>query len=381
MISAPRPAGPAGTALADPSRRRFRRMLSEFRERLEAELESFFRSKRAGLPGGSRAAELVDGVGRLVQGGGKRLRPALVYHTYRGCGGASEAAVLPLAVSIELLHTYLLIHDDIMDHSALRRGQPSAHEEFRRRHERCAWPGDSADFGRSMAILLGDLAYTWAVEQYQLARRGTAGRASSDELQRKLDGAFSRTCEEVIAGQYLEMHLPVRDRPDEEELLQVLRLKSGRYSVERPMELGALLGGASQERLAALREYGENVGEVFQLQDDILGVFGEAEALGKPVGSDLREGKFTFLIHETLRQTSSAESRKLRGMLGREGLTPAEVEEARAIIRRSGGLAAVQAMIDARLGAAREALDNLSFEPDAFSFFTGLIAYSRDRDR
>lgn len=372
---------PAAEAVGTPvaTGRRFDEALADFRRRLEAELASFFAGKRRSVPGGSAGVELVDGIERLVSGGGKRLRPALVYHAYRGCGGRRDGAALSLALSTELLHTYLLIHDDIMDHAEVRRGQPAVHVRFGRQHRERAWPGDSEHFGRSMAILLGDLACAWAGELYGRARAKAA--LPSPAGAEALDRAFSGMCEEVIVGQYLEMQLPCREDPGEEELLHVLRLKSGCYSVERPLELGALLAGAPEASLRGLREYGAAVGEVFQLQDDILGIFGDAEAVGKPVGTDLAEGKVTFLIHHALRGASPGDGTRLRSILGRRDLGAGEVREARRIIRESGGLRAVHGMIEARLEAARGALDKLSLEPDAHSFFRAFIAYSWERDR
>lgn len=375
------PEGPAAEAvgLEAAQGRGFEEALADFRRRLEGELTAFFAGKRESVPGGADGVELVDGIERLVAGGGKRLRPALVYHAYRGCGGRRDRAALSLALSTELLHTYLLIHDDIMDRGEVRRGQPAVHVRFGRLHRERAWPGDSEHFGRSMAILLGDLAQAWAVEQYGRAR-AEAGLPSPGGVE-ALDRAFSAMCEEVIVGQYLEMQLPCREVPGEEELLRVLRLKSGCYSVERPVELGALLAGAPEASLRGLREYGAAVGEVFQLQDDILGIFGDAAAVGKPVGADLAEGKVTFLIHHALRSASRRDGARLRSILGRRDLGAGEVREARRIIRESGGLRAVRAMVEARLEAAGRALDKLTLEPDASSFFQGLIAYSRERDR
>lgn len=357
----------------------FRSRLDAFRERIDGELAAFLAERRRAC--GPEAAALVEAAGALVLAGGKRLRPALVHFTYRGCGGPEEAGALPLAMSAELLHAYLLVHDDIMDHAELRRGRPATHVRFAARHGERGWPGDARDYGRSMAILVGDLAYAWAVELFERACRiadGGGGDRSG------LERAFPAMCEEVIVGQYLEMHLPYQEDADEEELLRILRLKSGRYSVERPVELGALLAGAPEATRRPLAAYGRAVGEAFQLQDDILGVFGDAETVGKPVGSDLAEGKRTLLVHHALRGAPPALADRLRALLGRPDLRPEEVEEAREIIRGSGGLEAVRAMIEERLaraGRALEALDRLAFEADAHSFFRGLIAYSRERDR
>jgi len=371
---------PTGTIEAerDSAMSGFLLRLGEFRGRLEKELADFFDRKLREVSEEPESRELVEEVRRLVTGGGKRLRPALVYKTYRACGGDSYEAVLPLAMSSELLHTYLLIHDDIMDHSEMRRGQPSAHARFKEIHQARGRPGDGADFGRSVAILLGDLAHTWAVELYASAR---SSLGDESENGRALDTAFSGMCEEVIRGQYLEMLLPYEPDPTEDQLLRALRLKSGRYSVERPIQLGALLAGAPPGALAALARYGRAVGEVFQLQDDVLGTFGDADAVGKPVASDLIEGKYTFLIHRTLGLAEAGEAKELRAMLGRQDLGEEEASRAREIILKSGGLEAVSQMIEQRLEDARSALEEAPLRSGDHGFLEGLIDYSGHRDR
>ena len=414
----------------------FGRLIEGFRGRLDREIAAFLAAKRAAAaalagpeasawPGGGVAAgggpvsgrpagpggtvqptdptdptdlteltgltPLIDGVGRLIAQGGKRLRPALVYYTYRACGGRSEEQVLPLALATELLHTYLLIHDDIMDHAEVRRGQPAAHVRFRDLHRAGGLRGDADDFGRSVAILLGDLAHTWAVELFTTAtahRRDASGGAAGTPAASPHDAAelsrcFSAMCEEVIGGQYLEYLLAHRaagdgaeakapplpqaalgaapaaggdERRREAELLRVLRLKSGRYTAERPIQLGALLAGASREARAELSRYGSAVGEAFQLQDDLLGVFGDPAVTGKPVGDDLREGKFTFLIHHALAKGGAADRQLVAAALGNAELTAAEVARVQQALERTGARRAVTAMVAERLANARRAL-------------------------
>ena len=408
----------------------FTELLDAFRGRLEGEIAAWLAAKRqAAGPGALR--ELIDALEQLMAHGGKRLRPALVYHTYLACtglgepraGGADGAVgavggngastggdreVLPLALATEFLHSYLLIHDDIMDHAAVRRGQPSAHVRFRDAHLARALAGDAEDFGRSAAILLGDLAHGYAVELYT-----SVGPAAAS---RELAGCFSAMCEEVIGGQFLEMqlahrgagrsssrtagadasasHAPPGNGPGTAaaesaraaaltaELTAVLRLKSGRYTAERPIQLGALLAGAPPLVLALLSAYGWAVGEAFQLQDDLLGMFGDAGAVGKPVGADLREGKFTFLIHHALATASPEERRTIEEALGRSDATDAEVERVRELLLTTGARAAVEAMVAERLERARAALAGLAgFElrPDGRLFLAGLLDYLRER--
>jgi geranylgeranyl diphosphate synthase type I len=371
-ISAAEP-GRAGPTTAD----RSAELLNGFRARLEGELAGWLAARRrsaaAALP---EAAELVDAVAELATGGGKRLRPALVWFTFRACGGRDEGAVLPVALATELLHAYLLIHDDIMDHAEVRRGRPSVHARFRHRHAERGWPGAGEDFGRTAAILAGDLAHGWAVELFADGRR----RAPADRAA-ELDRCFSAMCEEVIGGQYLEVVLGLRREASEEELLAVLRLKSGRYTVERPIQLGAVLAAAPAAARAALATYGRAVGEAFQLQDDVLGTFGDAETVGKPVGGDLAEGKYTFLIHHALRAAGAADAARLRGALGRADLPAGEVEAVRALLRSTGALDRVLAMVEERLAAARAALVGLDLASDGGDFLAGLVEQLWERRR
>jgi len=390
---------PGSTSVSGSVSGGFAGLIDGFRDRLDREIAAFLGDKRSSAggaggagegPGGSRRqatladpGDLVEGVARLMAQGGKRLRPALVYYTYRACGGRSEAQVMPLALATEFLHTYLLIHDDIMDHAEVRRGQPAAHARFRDLHRAGGLRGDADDFGRSVAILLGDLAHTYAVELFTgvAVRPDPAAAAGPPPVSApsaphwlELNSCFSQMCEEVIGGQYLEFLLAHRGHPEpapapgptpaqavrESELLRVLRLKSGRYTAERPIQLGALLAGAPAELREELSRYGTAVGEAFQLQDDLLGLFGDPATVGKPVGDDLREGKFTLLIHHALVKGSPADRQLVAGALGDPNLTAAEVAGVQAALERTGARRAVTAMIAERLGEARRALATLA---------------------
>lgn len=363
----------------------FTERLTALRARIDPALEDWLGAKRRSLARVSpEAAELVDEVARLVAGGGKRLRPALVELAYRACGGRSEAAPLRLGLATELLHTYLLIHDDVMDRAALRRGRATTHAAFAERHE-ARRPverrrGDADHFGLSVAILAGDLAHGFAVELSRPAREGgEGGWAEGDPA--AVAAAFDAMCEEVIGGQYLEMLLPHHAEPTEDELLRVLRLKSGRYTVARPVELGALLAGAGEGVVTGFRRWGEAAGEAFQLQDDVLGTFGDSGAVGKPVASDLAEGKHTFLVRHALEGAAPEDREWLRTALGRGELAAGDLERARAVLRDSGGLGAVQDRIEERLEEARRALDDLPLPAGALAPFAWFLDYLRERDR
>jgi geranylgeranyl diphosphate synthase type I len=355
----------------------FHDLLAGFRQVLERTLASWLEARRRDASAGEspEMLELIDGVGQLATHGGKRLRPALVYFSYRAFGGTCDDEALPLALATELLHTYLLIHDDIMDHAEVRRGLPAAHVRFRDAHRAHGLKGDASDFGRSVAILLGDLAQSWAVE---LA--APAFTRSGGELAR----CFSAMCQEVVGGQYLELLVAQRRAATDEELRRVLRLKSGRYTCERPIQLGALLAGAPAAAFGDLSRYGAAVGEAFQLQDDLLGMFGDAGTVGKPVDADLREGKYTFLIHRAFAAASAGQRRLLEAALGNPDATAEQAEAALRVLEETGARAAVTEMIAERLRTAQAALAALaSFDlaADGRLFLAGLIDYLREREQ
>jgi geranylgeranyl diphosphate synthase type I len=354
---------------------RFWSLLGGFRASLEVELERFLERKRRQCT--SEVADALELTGKLdpyVLRGGKRLRPALLYYSYRACGGERRDSVLPAALAMELLHTYLLIHDDIMDHSETRRGGPTAHRVFREEHRERGWRGSSEHHGESVAILLGDLAYSFAVELFHSCPLDESVRAG-------VQACFSTMCQEVIVGQYLEMTAAYRRDLDEEDLLRVLRMKSGRYSVERPIQIGALMAGAGSELLDGLSRFGLLTGEAFQLQDDLLGMFGDTERMGKPVDSDLAEGKYTVLIQQTLRRASPVDAETVTAALGNPEIGLAEVERVQAIIRGSGARDRVVSMVEGRIEEAAAILDGLDLTAEGREFFRGLARYLRERER
>ena len=351
----------------------FSAALSRFRVGIESEIAGHLAGKRrAALEAAPEAAALVDSLADLMLAGGKRLRPALVHHAYLACGGPSPEEARTLELAAEYLHTYLLIHDDVMDHAEVRRGRPSVHAVFRERHRRSGWRGEAQDHGRSMAILVGDLAASYA---FELA--GEAAGAGHPQV----GTCFAAMAQEVIYGQYLEVLVSFADDPREEDLRRVLQLKSGRYSIERPLELGALLARGSGAQLAVLSTYGQALGEAFQLRDDLLGVFGEAEAIGKPVGADLAEGKFTFLVFHALAAASPVDRAWLRAARGNPAIGSAEAARLRSLLAETGAAERVRDMVGERVALARRSLAAVPFAPEGREFLEGLIAYSEERDR
>ncbi|MFF5257444.1 polyprenyl synthetase family protein [Actinomadura viridis] len=291
--------------------------------------------------------------------GGKRLRPAFCYWGWHAAGGRGPRdGIVAAAASLELLQASALIHDDVMDSSDTRRGQPSVHRRFQSLAREHDWAGASETFGEGTAILLGDLCLAWSSEMYE-----TSG-VDGEHIARGRE-VYNLMRTEVMCGQYLDLLEGVRGSGTVEAALRVVEFKSAKYTIERPLHLGAALAGGTPEVTAALREYGRPLGIAFQLRDDVLGVFGDPAETGKPAGDDLREGKRTVLIAQTLERASQAQAEVLERLLGDPGLDRAGVDELREIIEGTGGLAACEAMIDRYAEKAAKALGNASISGES----------------
>lgn len=309
---------------------------------------------------------MTDAIADLLSGG-KRMRPAFCYWGWRGAGGAAEDddAAIHAAAALEFLQACAVIHDDVMDGSDTRRGQPSAHRRFAAAHQAAGWLGSSDGFGVGAAILIGDLCLSWADEALLDSGfdRDTRDRAKSvyDEM---------RT--EVMAGQFLDLVEQVRGGGSVDSALRVVRFKAAKYTVERPLHLGAALADASDDLVAAYTAYGLPLGEAFQLRDDVLGVFGDPQQTGKPAGDDLREGKRTVLIALTLDRADAAQAETVGRLLGDPALGPDGVATLRAIIEETGALESAEAMIAELLDSSLKALAAAPITSEAATALTDL---------
>jgi geranylgeranyl diphosphate synthase, type I len=339
-----------------------------FRARVQIALDRFLDEQADRLaPLGDDAARLL-GEARAAVSGGKRFRAAFCYWGFQAVAGSSydttsgdadEAhdALLRACAALELLHASALVHDDYMDASDTRRGRPATHRGFETEHRRDGWRGDPEQYGASAAILLGDLLLSWSDEL--LRRCGLP----LERVVAALD-VFDRCRSEVITGQFLDVSVQARGVADVDAAMTVLRYKSAKYSVERPLHVGATLAGATAEQLVQLSAFGLPLGEAFQLRDDLLGVFGDPSTTGKPAGGDLVEGKRTVLVALALDAAPPADAARLDAALGSD-LSPGEVTELRRIIDHSGAHDQVEQVITRLASTATSALARAEVAPRA----------------
>jgi geranylgeranyl diphosphate synthase type I len=307
--------------------------------------------------------------------GGKRLRAAFCTWGFRAVRPETTDAevdgLVRAAAALEVLHASALVHDDFMDASDTRRGRPATHRAFEDLHREQGWTGDPVQYGAAAAILLGDLLLSWADEL--LRRCGLPHDVVRDAL-----SFFDITRSEVIAGQFLDVSVQARGDSDVEQSMRVLRYKSAKYSIERPLHVGAALAGATTATLEALSAFGLPLGEAFQLRDDLLGVFGDPAVTGKPAGDDLTEGKRTVLVALALETSPPADAKRLDAALG-TSLSEQEVAELRGIIERSGAHAEVERRIDVLTGQSLAALDHAPVDTGARQVLRELAAAATQR--
>ncbi len=330
---------------------------ADLRDRVRAVLEDVVGRYEASLAAiAPDLTELTDALGSLLDGG-KRVRPAFAYWGWRAAGGDDlDDQALVAAASLELIQACALIHDDVMDGSDTRRGLPAVHRRFAKIHGESGWQGSPDTFGVGAAILLGDLCLAWADEVLY------GSGLPADALDRAKP-VYDEMRTEVMAGQYLDLLEQVRGGGSVARALRVARFKAAKYTVERPLHLGAAIADAGPAVFEAYTAFGLPLGEAFQLRDDVLGVFGDPARTGKPAGDDLREGKRTVLVALTLERATPAQSDIFGRLLGDPALDPDGVDALREVIVETGALDEAEALIESLLSQSLAALDQTDLEP------------------
>ncbi|MFT5978761.1 MAG: geranylgeranyl diphosphate synthase type I [Candidatus Azotimanducaceae bacterium] len=306
--------------------------LLEIARRVTSRLDEFLAAER------SRWVELepalaqpIDEIRRLVLSGGKRLRPAFCHWGFVGAGGGPDEQVdIDAGAAFELMHACALFHDDVMDNAHSRRGQRTAHMVAADEHAEQGWASESRRFGEGVAILVGDLAFVYA-DQLLAAASPTAM------------GIWNELRIELNIGQYLDILGGVSRTRDLVASERICRYKSGKYTIERPLHLGAVLAAPQRadELLPHLSAYGLPLGDAFQMRDDVMGAFGDEAVTGKPVGSDLVEGKPTPLLARATRAATDAQ-RKVLELVGDPHMAAETVASIQQVIVDTGSLAELE---------------------------------------
>lgn len=317
---------------------------------------------------GEYPTEAVRAYCSLLNRGGKRIRGALTITAYKMLGGADEHVALQAARAIEMLHAYILMADDIQDRSESRRGGPTAHIMLKQYHEQNILRGDSQHFGESIAInglLFGAHSALNVIAELDVP------------ADRKLQAIknVNRHFIGTAHGQSLDIFNEVLLNVDEEAVDKVLLWKTAYYTFMNPLQLGAILAGASESDLQQLEDFSLSAGRAFQITDDILGVYGDEQTSGKSPMDDLKEGKMTLLTVKALELAAQPESDYLQQMLGNQDLTFEEFQRCRIIIEMSGSLRYAESQAENSVTDALACLEftNESWGNDHVSFLRSLV--------
>jgi geranylgeranyl diphosphate synthase type I len=309
-------------------------------------------------------AQPIDEIARLVLAGGKRLRPAFCHWGFVGAGGnPDDPSVIDAGAAFELMHAFALFHDDVMDGSATRRGEPTTNIVMSQQHEKNSWVGESRRFGEGAAILVGDLAFVYA-DQLLLG------------APQPVWSIWNELRVELNFGQYLDMLGSANSERRLVKAERICRYKSGKYTIERPLHLGAVLAAPekAEQLLPALSAYGLPLGDAFQMRDDVMGAFGETSVTGKPVGDDLREGKPTPLMAMATARADAAQLGVLQ-LVGNTVLNDAQVANVQAVIRETGALDQLEQLITSLTDDAIEAIGKAPLSQEARNELIELAAF------
>ncbi|WP_370949749.1 polyprenyl synthetase family protein [Amycolatopsis sp. cg5] len=330
--------------------------------RVEARLRTQLatdRARYAAVAPGSEA--VVDALSTAVLSGGKRLRPSLAYLSFLGAGGSpADPRIVDVGAALELLHAGCLVHDDIMDDSPTRRGLLTTHARYQQEHQKSGYTGEARRFGEGVGMIVGDMAFFYAIGLL---------RTTTPETQ----AVFFELAVDAGVGQYLDLlaaACPADLAPDP---MTIARYKTGRYTVEGPLRLGAALAGRLVELGEALTAYGQPVGLAYQLRDDLLGAFGDPSVTGKPVGDDLRQGKRTLLLGYAKQQASG--SLELLEKVDAGALTEAEVPAVQRLLEDLGAREYVESTCQALAVDAVNAIEAADIDLSVKEYFKHFAAY------
>ncbi len=348
--------------------------IAHYQTQINKHLELFFDNK---IEEASRISnytqEVAANAKEYTLRGGKRLRPIFFIYGYKCFSDDNIEAIIEASISIELMQSYLLIHDDIMDEDELRRGKPTFHIVYKNICEREFKKKGTLKFGENIALIVGDLLEAYGEEVL-------ANSPFKCEYVMKALRKYAEMVKNVGYGQILDVMSEKKGNITEDEILMIHKLKTASYTIEGPLQIGAILAGAKGEDLLIMSDYGIPLGLAFQIQDDILGLFGSEEKIGKPVGSDIREGKKTLLILHALEKCGEKETEIITRALGNEDVTMDEIDIIRDIVRETGSLDYSQKLVKEKTEKAIQAIEGSNFRDEAKQFLVEIADFIGSRE-
>lgn len=352
-----------------------KKTLAEFKEKVDPYLERYFQKK---IQEAGKIDLIAEETVRLIKdytmAGGKRIRPAFLYFGYLAAGGKDIKKIMEASMSVELLHSFLLIHDDIIDRDPSRHGVETIHERFKIIGKKYRVGDDHVHFGNSMAMMTGDMTAAMACEII------FNSKFPAEKIIKALD-KLQDVIFITVPGEMMDVIMQYAGVATEKEILKMHEGKTARYTFEGPLHLGCLLAGGDAKMLKQFSNYALPLGKAFQIQDDILGVFGDEKKIGKPVGSDIIEGKQTLLVIKALELGNAKQKAIIKKYLKKNNLNKKEIEIFRQVLRETGSLVYSQKLASDFIQEALRVLDKIEFKnKQAQEFLFGIAKYMLDRE-
>ncbi len=311
---------------------------------------------------------------KTILAGGKRIRPILMCVGYKAAGGTDYKEILKTSISIEFIHAFLLMHDDIIDRDDLRHGKKTMHAHYRDYNKLFLLNKDADHFGTSIAIVVGDFIYSLG---NQVLFESQFESQIIIKALNKLQKVVGLTC----VGEIQDVHMEYRKQITEDEILTMYTNKTAKYTFEGPLQLGAMLAGADNDFCENLGKYAVPIGIAFQLRDDMLGIFGNTKKTGKPVGSDIAEGKITFMVKRAYTNATRVQKKELDNLLGDQKIDASGVKKFQNIMIDTGAKEFVEQYMQELIQQSQKSLEKINLENNAKQFLLALSEHLNQREK
>jgi geranylgeranyl diphosphate synthase type I len=353
----------------------FQGLTKHYRTVIDRELANFFDERIKRVRGMNRTAvESLQVLREFSLRESKRIRPMLTIFSYKGFGGKNEKEIVQAALAVELMQSFLLIHDDIIDEDEIRRGYLTVHKIFEGKSGKRQGMKDHKHYGESVAIVVGDIAACLGSEAILSTGFGAKRRISAADK-------FNRVIVNTCFGQIIDIDSEAKHDVSEKDVHDIHTLKTAIYTIEGPLHIGAILAGATEKNLKQLSEFAIPLGRAFQIRDDILGMFGTRERIGKPIGSDIREGKRTLLTVKALQKCPKKDRDFLLKHLGDKNLTGGQFDKIRKIVRQSGSLDYSIRLMEHNVKSAKKILGSMQMKKAGKDFLNDIADYIAQREK
>lgn len=319
-------------------------------------------------------AEALEYTREIALAGGKRIRGALLYWAYVGLGGKEKKKIIKVAVAVELVHLFLLVHDDIIDRGDLRHNKETLHKMLERKYRKKMSVEGAQHFGQSVAIIVGDMLYAIANKIIL-----EAGLPLEETLRAMTQ--LQKIVANTIVGQSQDISIEYNKNSSQEDVLAMYENKTARYTFEGPLHVGAMFAGCNDKKtFDLLSSYAMPLGIAFQIKDDILGVFGDEQKIGKSVASDIEEGKQSLLVVFARQSASPTQKKQLKAILGKKNLTVGEIKMFQDILKITGALSYAKELSTQHLQKGKKEIEKVIILPEAKKFLLGLVEYLEKRE-